>query len=286
MIEKIGHVKNPLTVIAIFAGLAEISGTVVLPFLLDKNIQTTYVWFLMLFPAFLVAVFFLVLYKKHHVLYAPADYKDDETFAKLFQGAPIIEKLRKRDAEADDVIDGDPLTDATSDARDGEIKNDSAKNEPNTNAVSAVDTLKSSFQGNGLLSEELVGAKLTKEFGVAFERNLAVKGHPKLVFDAVATLPDRAIVVETRFTRNGNVPEERLIPYFERVQEFSNTLPSTLQGKVEFVFAIVTDSTDTSKIEKVQRLVERTKRVAERFSFKTSVRFFQMGDLEREFSVR
>jgi len=33
MVDKIGPVKNPLTIIAIFAGLAETSGTVVLPLL-------------------------------------------------------------------------------------------------------------------------------------------------------------------------------------------------------------------------------------------------------------
>jgi hypothetical protein len=44
MVEKIGHIKNPLTVIAIFAALAEVSGTVVLPFL-DKETQHVYVWF-------------------------------------------------------------------------------------------------------------------------------------------------------------------------------------------------------------------------------------------------
>ncbi len=45
MIEKIGTIKNPLTSIAIFAAIAEISGTVVLPFIAEAN-QSTYVWFL------------------------------------------------------------------------------------------------------------------------------------------------------------------------------------------------------------------------------------------------
>lgn len=57
MVEKIGHIKNPLTVIAIFAGIAEISGTIVLPFISEEN-QATYIWFLMSFPFFLVLVFF------------------------------------------------------------------------------------------------------------------------------------------------------------------------------------------------------------------------------------
>ncbi|WP_223511483.1 hypothetical protein [Pseudomonas sp. GL-B-19] len=79
MLDKIGHIKNPLTVIAMFAGIAEVSGTVVLPFL-DVSIQGRYVWFLMSFPCFLVALFFLMLWKKHHVLYAPSDFKEDKSF--------------------------------------------------------------------------------------------------------------------------------------------------------------------------------------------------------------
>ena len=45
VVEKIGTVKNPLTIIAIFAGIAEVSGTVILPFISQEN-QGLYVWFL------------------------------------------------------------------------------------------------------------------------------------------------------------------------------------------------------------------------------------------------
>lgn len=84
MLEKIGHVKNPLTIIAFFAGLAEVSGTIVLPFL-SPNIQGTYIWFLMLFPSLLVVSFFFILYNKHYVLYAPSDYRDDRSFTQLYE---------------------------------------------------------------------------------------------------------------------------------------------------------------------------------------------------------
>ncbi|MCC2605792.1 TPR end-of-group domain-containing protein [Planctobacterium marinum] len=82
MIEKIKPVSNPLTIIAIFAGLAEIGGTIVLP-LLEKDIQSIYVWFLMGFPICLVLVFFWTLYNNHSVLYAPSDFKDDKHFMQL-----------------------------------------------------------------------------------------------------------------------------------------------------------------------------------------------------------
>lgn len=79
MIEKIGRVSNPLTIIAIFAGIAEISGTIVLPLLSEKN-QNIFLWYVMFFPVLLVSCFFLILYFKHEVLYSPGDYKDDASF--------------------------------------------------------------------------------------------------------------------------------------------------------------------------------------------------------------
>ncbi|WLH55599.1 hypothetical protein [Pseudomonas sp. FP2294] len=79
MLEKIGHIKNPLTVIAMFAGIAELSGTVVLPFL-EKPIQEVYVWFLMGFPVLMIYLFYRTLWRDHTVLYAPSDFQKDESF--------------------------------------------------------------------------------------------------------------------------------------------------------------------------------------------------------------
>lgn len=82
MIEKVGPIKNPLTIIAIFAGIAEISGTAVLPFISQDN-QAMYIWFLMIFPILLVSVFFLTLNFNHSVLYAPSDFREDKHFLDL-----------------------------------------------------------------------------------------------------------------------------------------------------------------------------------------------------------
>lgn len=81
-----GVVKNPLSVIAIFAGVAEISGTGVLPFIDPAN-QELYIWFLMLFPFTLVLLFFGTLNLNHKALYAPSDYKSDESFQQNVNGA-------------------------------------------------------------------------------------------------------------------------------------------------------------------------------------------------------
>ena len=82
MLEKIKPVSNPLTIIAIFSGITEVGATSALPFLKGAS-QGNFVWFLMLFPSFLVCSFFLTLNFNHTVLYAPGDFKDDKSFLSL-----------------------------------------------------------------------------------------------------------------------------------------------------------------------------------------------------------
>lgn len=84
----ISHIKNPLTIIGIFAGIVEISANVVLPLLNDTN-QTTYMWFLMLFPTALVVIFFAILNWNHVVLYAPSDYKDEDNFVHIHSSQKV-----------------------------------------------------------------------------------------------------------------------------------------------------------------------------------------------------
>lgn len=82
MMLNMGHVKNPLTIIAIFAGIAEVSGTVVITYL-QPNQGDIFVWFLVFFPTLLVTAFFVTLNFNHKVLYAPSDYEDENNFLKV-----------------------------------------------------------------------------------------------------------------------------------------------------------------------------------------------------------
>lgn len=78
------QVRNPLTLIAIFAGLSETAATAVLP-LLTGTVQLVFVWYVMLFPTLLVILFFRTLNRNHRVLYAPSDYRDERLFVEQIQ---------------------------------------------------------------------------------------------------------------------------------------------------------------------------------------------------------
>jgi hypothetical protein len=74
-------VSNPLTIIAIFAGLAEINGTVVLSLVPDES-KELFLWFIILFPTLLVCLFFITLNMNPKVIYAPSDFIDEKNFLK------------------------------------------------------------------------------------------------------------------------------------------------------------------------------------------------------------
>lgn len=61
----------PLTIVAIFAGIIEASALATLPFLSEAS-QTLYTWFLVGFPFFLTALFFLTLNFNYKSFYTPA----------------------------------------------------------------------------------------------------------------------------------------------------------------------------------------------------------------------
>lgn len=91
MTEKVGLIKNPLTIIAIFAGIAEVSGTIVLPFIASEN-QELFIYFLILFPSILVILFFITLNFNNKVLYAPSDYADESNYIKINRYDKIEQK--------------------------------------------------------------------------------------------------------------------------------------------------------------------------------------------------
>ena len=90
MIENIKAINNPLTIIAIFSALAEIAGTVSLK-LVSADSQHIFIWFVMLFPVLIVILFFTTLNFNPKVLYAPSDFRNDESFINVIKGVSAAE---------------------------------------------------------------------------------------------------------------------------------------------------------------------------------------------------
>lgn len=87
-------ISNPLTIIGIFAGIAEVAGTAVLP-LVSSELQHIFIWYVMGFPVLLVVIFFLTLNRNHKVLYAPSDFSNEDNFMQLLSAAKVDKKLEE-----------------------------------------------------------------------------------------------------------------------------------------------------------------------------------------------
>ncbi len=79
MLENFKKVTNPLTIIAIFAALVEILGTISLGIVTPNN-EYLIVLFIVLFPILLICLFFYTLNYNNRVLYAPSDYRNEANF--------------------------------------------------------------------------------------------------------------------------------------------------------------------------------------------------------------
>lgn len=101
-------VSNPLTIIAIFAGLAEALATVAL-LGLPQELQKIFLIFVMAFPTLIVILFFLVLYFKNNVLYAPGDYQDPEHYLRV-NSSDIKQAMRYGLSNSSSIKDQDELS--------------------------------------------------------------------------------------------------------------------------------------------------------------------------------
>src|ERR1051326_8937361 len=168
MVEKIGTIRNPLTIIAIFAAIAEISGTMVLPFVAEAN-QGTYIWFLMIFPILLVVLFFATLNFNHRVLYAPSDFKNEDNFFKAIRNATPAEAAEKIQEEVEEIEAQSPESVKSAQTFSGAVVT------PSPNDVHTV----------YLLSEKLVLDRLSQELDKPIQHDVRIGTVNHYILDGV-----------------------------------------------------------------------------------------------------
>lgn len=204
---KASTVKNPLTIIAIFAGLTEVGGTGVLP-LLSPEAQSVYIWFLMVFPIFLVVLFFCTLNFNREVLYAPSDWSNEDNFFRKLSKVSAEERFSQVQEEIEDAEEagdesfggevGDGKTAASHAVHNDENKEANQKNRlSQLQAGHYVHTYRAAEEfGLSKLASEL---KLDFRSGVRFSANEI----PKTIFDGLALDEKIVHLAEVKYSRTG-----------------------------------------------------------------------------------
>lgn len=285
MIEKIGHIKNPLTVIAMFAAIAEISGTGVLPFIEPEN-QGIYIWFLMFFPVFLVGTFFLTLNFNHKVLYAPSDYKNEDNFLKSFGKATIQEKedkLREEVEEAEDTADPDDHEPDNVEQATTEPENQGTPSNQPPTFISNTER-HADLMANVSLAEKLSIIKLSKDMGLEFRTDVRFEtpSNRKIIFDGLALDKNKIHAVEVKLFRSEHINPARL----DKVLLESEIMASQMKGidskELVIHFMAVIDNPTVD----INRVKERLTRYLDRYNVNVKLHVVKLDDLKNEYQYR
>jgi hypothetical protein len=277
VIETIGTIKNPLTIIAMFAAIAEISGTAVLPFISATN-QAIYVWFLIVFPILLVLLFFGTLNFNHGALYAPSDYQNEDNFLHSLSKATIVERVEKVEEEEKEEEEPAALLD-----RDEENKLQTQPATPNLNASSIfsaripnVSSRLRNFQSSYFLVEELVFQLLGSEFRTNIQRGIRVHTpNGNYVFDGIVVENGITTVIEVKLLRSLDVIRRSR----EAIQKLLVASRSLIYSKrkIRLLLVIVTDS----EIPR-EKIVSELEMLRSTFSESIETRVYEFDDLKRK----
>lgn len=244
MIEKIGHVKNPLTIIAIFAGLAEVSGTIVLPFM-ELSVQRIFVYFLMIFPTVLIVGFFVLLWCKHDVLYAPSDFRSDEPFTDIIKQRTVQEKFSQ---EAEDLSLDAGVKNAESKEGDKKYQDPPALENKDSADLDAKHPI--SQRRNRILeayaAEQAAVELLTRQMNIKFESNISF-GKSSRIVDAVSINKDRVVLVEAKYLTRPEYAHRRIREIVEHLRSAYKSMPAALRDKAEGIGVLMVDGYDEAK---------------------------------------
>jgi len=280
------HIKNPLTVVAIFAALAEVSGTVVLP-ILERDVQFVYLWFLMLFPVLLISLFFATLNWNHTVLYAPSDFQNEDNF--MFAKASASAILRKGDLEVQEQsVQLDDLETETPEAaiEDAGVPAElDAKQQDSTAQTPLAKELPKHIERpssdvmrlRSRVATDLALGRLEREHGTFFLRDMAVPQRPDLVFDGISAKPGPLTVVEVKYNHSGRSPSMFIANTFSRVQQLYDTLSPTEKSSFKFVMVYVTGDQITEMAR--TKLIEVTQVISLQHRFETEIHVQKWSDL-------
>lgn len=266
MVEKITHIRNPLTVISIFAAIAEISGTTVLPFIASEN-QATYILFLMMFPTLLVCLFFITLNFNHKVLYAPSDWKDESNFFRFFSKATPEEQEQK-------------LKDEVAEEAEAEAKEMPSAQQPKAaTAEDRRDTIAAANRervAQYSLAERLVVNRLSKQLNLNFRSDVRFQSstNRSVIFDAVAINGDKVNAVEVKMTRSDLFLLDRSERFLLDVERVSKQLRDEGKDFVLHYVAVLNDG-----VGDIPQFEAKLRRHLERFEMNIKLHVFAMSEL-------
>lgn len=266
--------RNPLGIIALFIALIYGFATLLLGAAADKlqgDQKLPLVWFVVLFPVLVLIAFYRLVTRHHGKLYAPADYKNDESFLKTLPEEQQTERLEEEIASVEpEAIRRPPRT--------GSSISDSAPN-PHQASEPSLDAIRSQY----VLAERLAIQKLEKELGVSFHLQASFGGGRATAFDAVAEESNLFTAVEVKYLRRPFISTVTVREVLYRAVLASQIIERKNDSKqLRLILVLVVNF---SSPEEIDRLTRQVPQLIADAPVKTELRIFKFDELKSEFRV-
>lgn len=240
-------VRNPLGIVALFISLIYAFANLLLGVTvssLTEQERYPLIIFIVLFPVVVLGVFYRLVSKHHGKLYAPGDYKDDQSFLRTLSPEERQEKLEREVAESLPEPDGTEVI-----ARPSEVL--SVK--PSAERKITADAISPSF---AQLYDEIRNTEsaaltyLEREYGHAEARDIAIE-NTGVSFDALLKSGDKPTFAEVKFLR-APIRSSNLL---DRVLYNAVVADKYFKGRFKLILLVVYrfDKEGLHKIESVWR---------------------------------
>lgn len=258
MINSGNIIKNPLTIIAIFAGIVEIGSNTVLPFLTAEN-QSTYIWFLMVFPFVLVLIFFFILYTRHHVLYAPSDFNDEKNFNEL-----LYNTRKSTKQEVDTKINNEIQI-----LNEESKKLEQSKTEPSTINLNTISEKFMKLIRNDRKILFSLESKLLDNFSLVnncpVEKNIVLEvTGSKLVADGFVKNENNINIIEVKTLNRGNLVRQIITMFIDR----NNSILQKISRENNITLSFVILTPDDKFVNRYKRYEDYFNQTYENYSIK------------------
>lgn len=104
--DRLGWIRNPMTIIALFVGLTELALSIVFSNS-PSNVQPIILAFIVIFPSLCAIAFYLILWFRPQNFYGPSDYRSDKTYVTMNKAvqktAEIVQATPHREFKALEV---------------------------------------------------------------------------------------------------------------------------------------------------------------------------------------
>lgn len=247
-----GLTKNPLGIIGLFISLIYGFACLVLSTSI-VNLQSEYerlplIWFIIIFPIVILGAFIFLVVNHHEKLYAPSDFRNDDSFIETMSGKKIKEKQEKEaellnsaDSSSVEMLETKtPIKEKT--IKPAEIENNTIGKTELSNRISD--------------AERWVVKDLELEYNIAFRTNQRlISNNIKLDLDAYASSPEKIIIAEIKYWHSNKAIKPLLLSLQNFILKLNIFKAAFKSKEVELVLVIVFDKLNELTVAKVESFV-------------------------------